>query len=73
MSGVRVAILVALLVCGSYGYVEGRISIVAINSHKDLIVWQKSMDLAVDVYALTATFPSTETYRITSQLTRSAV
>ena len=45
----------------------------AINSHKDLIVWQKSMDLAVDVYALTATFPSTVTYRITSQLTRSAV
>ncbi|MEA5569168.1 four helix bundle protein [Anabaena sp. UHCC 0399] len=44
-----------------------------IESHRDLIVWQKSMDMVVQIYQLTNTFPSTETYRITSQITRAAV
>ena len=44
-----------------------------IDSHKDLIVWQKSMELAVAVYALSSTFPKSEDYRLTSQLTRAAV
>ncbi len=44
-----------------------------IESHRDLIVWQKSMDLAVKVYAVTARFPAAENYRLTSQLTRSIV
>ena len=44
-----------------------------IESHRDLIVWQKAMDLAVQVYAVTARFPSSENYRMTSQLTRSIV
>lgn len=44
-----------------------------IESHKDLIVWQKAMDLAVQVYGVTARFPASENYRMTSQLTRSIV
>jgi four helix bundle protein len=41
-----------------------------IESHRDLIVWQKAMDLAVMVYELTRGFPKEETYRLTNQLTR---
>jgi four helix bundle protein len=41
-------------------------------SHRHLVVWQKSMDLAVQVYRLTGRFPRSETYRLTSQVTRAA-
>ncbi len=43
-----------------------------IQSHRDLVVWQKSMDLAELVYRLTATFPRTEEYRLTAQVVRAA-
>jgi four helix bundle protein len=43
------------------------------DSHRDLIVWQKAMDLAVDIYRLTARFPREEAYRLVSQMTRAAV
>jgi four helix bundle protein len=42
-----------------------------IESHRDLTVWQKSMDLAVLVYQLSSKFPSNEVYRLVSQITRS--
>ena len=42
------------------------------DSHRDLVVWQKSMDLAVEVYRLTGQFPKHEMYRLTSQVTRAA-
>jgi hypothetical protein len=32
-----------------------------IESHRDLIVWQKAMDLTVDVYSLSKLFPREET------------
>jgi four helix bundle protein len=35
-------------------------------------VWQKGMDLAVEVYRLTKCFPSDELYSLVSQLRRSA-
>lgn len=44
-----------------------------IDSHRDLLVWQKSMDLAVMVYGLSQKFPTSELYRLVSQMTRSAV
>lgn len=43
------------------------------HSYKDLIVWQKSMELVLGVYELTNHFPSTELYGLTSQMRRSAV
>ena len=43
-----------------------------IESHRDLIVWQKAMDLTVEVYRLASMFPGTEIYRLTAQVTRSA-
>jgi four helix bundle protein len=42
------------------------------QSHRDLIVWQKAMDLAESVYGLAGKFPSAETYRLGSQITRAA-
>ena len=44
-----------------------------IQSYKDLIVWQKSIQLVKDVYILTAAFPQSEIYGITSQMRRAAV
>ena len=37
------------------------------------MVWNKAMDLAVIVYELVGSFPATERYGITSQLTRAVV
>lgn len=44
-----------------------------VKSYKDLIVWQKSMDLVEMVYAVTKLFPKEELYGLTSQLRRAAV
>lgn len=44
-----------------------------ILSYKDLIVWQKSMDLVMEIYRLTNAFPKAELYGIVSQMRRSAV
>jgi four helix bundle protein len=43
------------------------------NGFRDLVVRQKSMQLAVEVYKLTKTFPREEVYGITSQIRRSAI
>lgn len=45
----------------------------AIQSHRDLIVWQKAMDLVVQVYRLCEQFPKSESYRLTDQISRSVV
>jgi four helix bundle protein len=42
-------------------------------SYKDLVVWQKAMDLVVLVYEITEAFPKSEMYGLTSQIRRSAV
>jgi four helix bundle protein len=42
------------------------------GSYKDLIVWQKAMDLAVEVYRIAAKFPGRETYGLAAQITRVA-
>lgn len=44
-----------------------------IHSYKELIVWQKSMDLAVAVYELTEQYPHSELYGLTSQTRRASV
>ena len=43
-----------------------------IKSHRDLLVWQKAMDLTVAIYRLSQKFPSNEIYRLVAQVTRSA-
>ena len=44
-----------------------------ISSYKDLIVWQKAMQLAEDVYRITRELPVNERFGLVSQMTRSAV
>ncbi len=44
-----------------------------IYSYKDLIVWQRAMELVVTVYELTSKFPREEIYGLTSQMRRAAV
>ena len=44
-----------------------------INSYKDLIVWQKSMDLVIRIYKLTDSFPKSEIYSLTSQMRRCSI
>ncbi len=41
--------------------------------YRDLIVWQKAMDLARTVYTVTEEFPKSETFGLRMQLRRSAV
>jgi four helix bundle protein len=40
---------------------------------RDLVVWQRAMVLAKDIYHVTQKFPRTETFGLTSQLCRAAV
>jgi four helix bundle protein len=43
------------------------------RSYKDLVAWQKSMDLVTATYRATAGFPKDELFGLTSQLRRAAV
>jgi four helix bundle protein len=45
----------------------------AINSYKDLIVWQKGIQLCEEMYLLTDKFPKSEIYGLTSQIRRCTV
>ena len=42
-------------------------------THKDLEVYKRSLDLVEQVYTLTASFPASENFGLTSQLRRAAV
>lgn len=43
------------------------------KSHKDLLVWRKSVDMVVRIYAETVNWPREEQYGLTSQIRRAAV
>jgi four helix bundle protein len=43
-----------------------------IQSHRDLLVWQRAMDVAAEVYQLSRTWPKEELYGLTSQTRRAA-
>lgn len=44
-----------------------------VHDYKDLVVWQKSVDLSVLIYQVTSTFPTSERYGIVDQMRRAAV
>jgi len=44
-----------------------------IASFKELLIWQRSMKLAKDVYRLSSSLPADERYGLISQIRRSAV
>jgi four helix bundle protein len=43
-----------------------------INSFEDLLVWQKAIEISVEVYKITTKFPREEIFGITSQLRRAS-
>ena len=43
-----------------------------LKSYRDLLVWQKGIDLVVVSYRATASFPKSETYGLISQIRRAA-
>jgi len=44
-----------------------------IESFKQLIVWQKSIKLVIEIYKTTENFPKSEIYELTSQMRRASV
>ena len=44
-----------------------------LKSHKELIVWQKSIELVKETYKLTNDFPRDEIYGLVSQMRRAAI
>jgi four helix bundle protein len=43
------------------------------KDYRDLVAWQKTMDLAVTAGGASGSFPKSEVYSLTSQVRRSAV
>ena len=43
------------------------------KSFRDLLAWQRAIELSVSIYRLTQSFPREELYGLTSQMRRSAV
>jgi four helix bundle protein len=52
---------------------QRRATVKPIESHKDLIVWQRAIALAGKVYAATRKMPTEERYGLISQLRRAAI
>jgi len=44
-----------------------------VQGYKDLLVWQKGIQLAKEIYRITQTFPSAEKFGLVSQMRRAAV
>lgn len=44
-----------------------------LKSYKELIVWQRAVQLAKEIFILTAKFPASELYGITSQMRRAVL
>jgi four helix bundle protein len=42
------------------------------SSYKDLLIWQKGIDLSLSIYEMSKSFPIDEQFGLTSQLRRSA-
>lgn len=59
------------MAAGAAWRVEGELKM-KIQSYRDLEVWQKAMDLAVECYRVTKQFPKEELFGMTSQIRRAA-
>lgn len=44
-----------------------------IQSHRELLIWQRAIELSLAIYRLTASFPREEVYGLTNQLRRASV
>jgi four helix bundle protein len=45
----------------------------SVKDYRELIVWQKAMDLVESIYRVTGEFPREEVYGLTSQIRRAAI
>jgi len=45
----------------------------SLKSYKDLIVWQKSYELVLEMYKATEVFPKSELYSLVQQMRRAAI
>ena len=45
----------------------------ASSSYRDLKVWQRAIDLSIEIYKLTRSFPKDERYGLVSQMRRASV
>ena len=45
----------------------------AVKNYEDLIVWQKAMDLTIEIYLLVKFLPCEETYALSDQMRRAVV
>jgi four helix bundle protein len=52
---------------------SGHVVTFPVRSYRDLIAWQKAMDLVTEIYRSTQGFPDCERFGLTSQLRRAAV
>lgn len=43
------------------------------DSFKDLVVWQRAVQMSLEIYKLTASFPASERFGLTNQLRRASV
>jgi four helix bundle protein len=43
------------------------------DSFKDLVVWQRAIEMSLAIYKLTSNFPASEQFGLTSQLRRASV
>jgi four helix bundle protein len=43
------------------------------KTYRDLIIWQKSMDLVTEIYKISKRFPNDEVYGLISQIRRCAI
>lgn len=52
---------------------RGTVDSAQVRSHRDLVVWQRSMHLVSSIYAQSAQFPKEERFGLTSQMRRAAI
>lgn len=52
---------------------EPRMEYGKVNSYKDLVVWQNSIELVSQIYSLTQSMPEGERFGLTSQIRRASV
>lgn len=45
----------------------------SVKTYRDLLIWQKAMELVTQVYSITNSFPDSEKFGLTSQLRRSSI
>jgi four helix bundle protein len=45
----------------------------SVKSFRELVVWQKAMDLIVEIYAITKSFPREELFGLSSQIKRCSI